>query len=641
MEEALRAAGLDCTVCADLKDLCRRISDEAGVALLTEEALAGDRESLVAEALQNQPSWSDLPLVLLALNHAAERPASYRASMNVSLVERPIRIRTLLSVIQAALRSRRHQYKVRDQLTERARQAVALRENEERLQFVLSAGRLGSWELDLDTGHLACSPLCRQHLGCPPDRDLSREDLFGAIHPDERERVEAALQRAIDERSSYDIEYRTVPDDGATHWVLVRGEITVDAEGVAHRLSGVSIDVTNRRRNEEALRESDRKKDDFLALLAHELRNPLAPIRNGLEVLRLSTDTTVRSRAQRTMERQLGHMVRLIDDLLDISRINRNKMELRPSRILLSDAVGAAVETARPTIDAAGHELHVDLPSVPVLLDADLTRLAQVFSNLLTNSARYTDRGGRIWLSAERHGDGRTVVIKVRDTGIGIPAEAMDHLFDMFSQVDRSMERSAGGLGIGLALVRGLVEMHGGVVLVKSDGPGHGSEFTVRLPCVAPVAVTATRISEGSPDHRLGAGRWILVVDDNRDSAETMAEMLRLFGNEVVVAHDGVEGIERAEAFRPEVILMDVGMPRLNGLEATRRIREQPWGRDVAIVAVTGWGQDGDRLLSQQAGCDGHLVKPASLDELAQLLETLERERLAPVSAGGASSPVG
>jgi CheY-like chemotaxis protein len=323
------------------------------------------------------------------------------------------------------------------------------------------------------------------------------------------------------------------------------------------------------------------------------------------------------------MERQLAHMVRLIDDLLDVSRISRNKMELRRSRILLSDVISNAVETARPLIEAAGHELAIALPTEPVFLDADLTRLAQVFGNLLTNSAKYTEAGGHIRLDAVLV-DGE-VVVSVRDTGIGIPAEALPTIFDMFSQVDRSLERSTGGLGIGLALVRGLVEMHGGSVSAKSDGPGHGSTFTVRLPVLkARNELTPTRLGDGLSVGR-GPRRRILVVDDNRDSAESMAALLGLLGNEVITAHDGIEAIEAAEQVRPDVVFMDVGMPRLNGYEATRRIREQPWGSGVTIIALTGWGQDADRAQSAAAGCDGHLVKPVSLPDLQNVLSEIIR----------------
>jgi len=395
-----------------------------------------------------------------------------------------------------------------------------------------------------------------------------------------------------------------------------------DSTGRIVGASKIARDITDRKRAEEALREADRRKDEFIALLAHELRNPLAPIRNGLQVLRLAGgDASAVASARAMMERQLSHMVRLIDDLLDISRVSRNKMELRRSRVLLTDVVSSAVETVRPTIAAARHELTIALPPEPVFLDADLTRLAQVFSNLLTNSVKFTPQGGHIWLTANRRGG--MVSVTVRDTGIGIPAHALAKIFDMFSQVDRSIERSTGGLGIGLALVKGLVEMHGGTVKAESAGQGQGSTFTVLLPllesCPEPMRAVAT--DEGLVV--AGPSRRILVVDDNRDSAMSMAMMLKLLGNEVRTAHDGIDAVETAEQFRPQVILMDVGMPRLNGYEAARRIREKPEGKAVTIIALTGWGQDGDKQRSHEAGCDGHLVKPVTLLDVVKLLTDL------------------
>jgi CheY-like chemotaxis protein/two-component sensor histidine kinase len=336
------------------------------------------------------------------------------------------------------------------------------------------------------------------------------------------------------------------------------------------------------------------------------------------------------------MERQLGHMVRLIDDLLDISRINRNKMELRRSRALLADVISSAVETSRPVIEAAGHELTISLPPVPVYLDADLTRLAQVFGNLLTNSAKYTQKGGHIWLTAERQG--WEVSVSIRDNGLGIPAESLRSIFDMFSQVDRSIERSTGGLGIGLALVKGLVEMHGGTVTAQSAGVGKGSTFIVRLPILEHGREDAiSQEHRGSTFANVSMQR-ILVVDDNRDSANSLANVLRLLGNEVRVAHDGVDAVKAAGEYRPEFILMDVGMPRLNGYDAARRIKEQPWGESMVIIALTGWGQEADLALSKEAGCDGHLVKPVDIGDLERLFTELVETRDARPSRGCSAS---
>jgi CheY-like chemotaxis protein/two-component sensor histidine kinase len=320
------------------------------------------------------------------------------------------------------------------------------------------------------------------------------------------------------------------------------------------------------------------------------------------------------------MERQLGQLVRLVDDLLDMSRISRNKLELRKACIALAAVIENAVETARPLIDSKGHTLTVTLPPEPIHLDADLTRLAQVFWNLLNNSAKYTDPGGRIELAATR--DGNELVVKVRDTGIGIPKEALTGLFTLFSQVDQSLERSQGGLGIGLALVKGLVEMHGGRVEVHSGGVGQGSEFIVRLPLpFDPAPLTALPTAD---DKTGGAKRRVLVVDDNRDSAASLAMMLSLVGHDTRTAHDGLAAVELAEAFRPDVVLLDIGLPNLNGYETCRRIRQQAWGKGIFIVAVTGWGQEDDRRRAQEAGFDKHLVKPVDFAILEKLLDDLK-----------------
>lgn len=446
---------------------------------------------------------------------------------------------------------------------------------------------------------------------------------------DEEKEILAKVTRG--ERIEHFETVRLAKDGHGIHISLTVSPIR-DPEGRIIGASKIARDVTERQRAEqerreavEALEEADRRKDEFLALLAHELRNPLAPLRNGLQVMRLAAgNADLVAKTRDMMDRQLYHMVRLIDDLLDVSRISRNKMELRRSRVLLADVVSSAVETARPALEAAGHELTVVLPPEPVHLDADLTRLAQVFSNLLTNSAKYTERGGRIRLTATREGD--EVLVAVLDTGIGIPAFALPNVFDMFSQVDRSTERSTGGLGIGLALVKGLVEMHGGAVEAASPGEGKGSTFTVRLPVLKDRAEPPSEAPEESRADSSGPKRRILVVDDNEDSAASMATMLQLLGNEARVASDGVEAVELAEQFHPQVILMDLGMPRLNGYEATQRIREQPWGRDIVIIALTGWGQEVDRARSKEAGCDGHLVKPVDLSDLEKLLLELRQE---------------
>jgi CheY-like chemotaxis protein/two-component sensor histidine kinase len=342
-------------------------------------------------------------------------------------------------------------------------------------------------------------------------------------------------------------------------------------------------------------------------------------LRNGLQTLRLAQgDPGTVAQVHDMMDRQLGHMVRLIDDLLDIARVGQNKIELRRARVPLAAVINSAVETARPGIEAHGHELTVSLGDEPLFVDADLTRLAQVFANLLTNSAKFTPPRGHIRIAAERQGD--DIVVAVRDSGIGIPPDALPRIFDMFAQADRSIERSTGGLGIGLALVKGLTEMHGGFVTAKSDGLGKGSTFTVRLPALLPGAEQESARPGQEVATVAGSGRRILVVDDNRDAALSLARLLKLLGHDVHTAHDGIQAFDSAKELKPDVILMDVGMPGESGYGATRRIREQPWGTRTKIIALTGWGQADDRIRSSEAGCNAHLVKPVSLPELEKFL---------------------
>jgi signal transduction histidine kinase len=375
----------------------------------------------------------------------------------------------------------------------------------------------------------------------------------------------------------------------------------------------------------QQLREAHRRKDEFLATLAHELRNPLAPIRNALELLRRADGNDngheTGQQARSMMERQVQRMVRLIDDLLEISRISRGKVQLRKERVELAAVVQSAAEAARPCIEAQGHELTVTLPPEPVYLDADPTRLEQVFANLLDNAAKYTEKGGHVWLTAERQGD--EVVVSVRDTGIGIPAEHLPRIFEMFSQVASALERSHGGLGIGLALVKGLVEMHGGFVEARSGGVGKGSEFTVTLPVVEAPVWSAPEPSGNGHPARFRSKYRILVVDDNRDAADSLAMMLTMMGHEIQKAYDGLAAVQAAAASRPDVVLLDIGLPKMNGYEAARYIREQPWGGHMIVIAVTGWGQEEDRRRALEAGCDHHLTKPVDPAALEKLLAVL------------------
>ena len=375
-------------------------------------------------------------------------------------------------------------------------------------------------------------------------------------------------------------------------------------------------------RADAALREADRQKDEFLATLAHELRNPLAPIRNAVQILLLKGQGVPDLHwAADVIDRQVNQMTRLVDDLLDVSRITTGKLELRREIVDLSTAIQDAVETSRPLIDQDGHRLSISLPARPLPVDADLVRLAEVFSNLLNNAAKYTEKGGRIELSVEVHE--RTAVVSVKDSGIGIPAELLPTVFNLFTQVDRHLHRSQGGLGIGLTLVKRLVEMHGGEVEARSAGAGLGSEFIVRLPLV--VVEQAEPRKPKQPKKPDATKHRVLVVDDNKDGAETLGMMLGLMGNEIRLAHDGQAAVEAAEEFRPDVILLDIGMPVLDGYEACRRIRSQAWGKSMTLIALTGWGQDADRKRTKEAGFDHHLVKPVDSATLLAVFASLGR----------------
>lgn len=419
----------------------------------------------------------------------------------------------------------------------------------------------------------------------------------------QRRRSEEALRRAHDELERR-VQERTI-------------ELRMANEELRER-------VAQQQRTEDALRESERRKDEFLAMLAHELRNPLAPVRNALHILKMPEAGVAAVRQARDMmERQVQHLVRLVDDLLDVSRIMRGKIELRKETVDLAAVVGRAVETAQPALDAAGHELSLTLPARPVLLEADVVRLAQVFANLLNNAAKYTEPAGRVWLEAERDGPG-AVLVRVRDTGIGITPDLLPHIFEPFVQADRSLARSQGGLGIGLTLVKKLVEMHGGTVTAASAGPGRGSEFGVWLPALPESRAEAEGGEPIEAIRRAGPGRRVLVVDDNVDAAQSAAMLLRIWGHEVRTAHDGSSVFGAVRDFRPEVVLLDIGLPGMSGFEVARQLRREQEFRGLVLAAMTGYGQDEDRRKSREAGFDVHLTKPLDPDTLAAFVTSPE-----------------
>lgn len=875
-QNALTEAGLNCAICGDMTELCREIAQGAGVALLTEEAVAGDKFGHLLETLREQPAWSDLPLVVLVHEGGEGRQALFRETMNVSLVERPLRMRSLLSVLRAALRSRHHQYAIRDHLRERERQAQALRESQERAHRLLEfhqavtanmgeglyavdtqglvtyvnptaealfgwtsaellgrkmhdlthykhpdgspfpaeecaglrvlregttlrdhedvfirkdgsffpvvyssaplkaegravglvvvfrdiserqradeaqarlaaivessddaivsktlGGRILTWNAGAERlfGYSASEvigqsitlliPSERQgeeqsilerlsrgeriehfetvrvtkdgrripiSLTISPIRDGSgriigaskvarditarkraeealresqqrfallaefvpqlvwtadpdgtvdyvngrwrdftgqtqeealQHGWIGAVHPEDVANVRRRWQESLQSGQPIECECQLRAADGHHEWFLARGVPLRDEQGRITKWFGSCTGIDNQKRLEQVLKEADRRKDEFLATLAHELRNPLAPIRNALHLLSLEDPSGSDAQfCHNIIERQVENLVRLVDDLLDVSRITRGKIELQKERVSVANVVARAVESSRPLIDAHNHALSVELPNEALWIHADPVRIAQVLLNLLNNAAKYTRDGGKIALHAERSGS--EVVISIRDTGIGIAPDMLPRVFDAFTQIEAGRARSEGGLGIGLTLVRRLTEMHGGTVEARSDGLGKGCVFTVYLPLLIDEAFAA-EAGRDRDDGKFVAPRRILIVDDNRDAAKSLATLLRLLGNDVRTAHDGLGGLQEALHYRPDVVILDIGLPGMDGLDVCRRLRSEGH-QEMLLVALTGYGQDDDRRRSQDAGFNAHLVKPVNLDELKDLL---------------------
>ncbi len=487
-QEIFAESKIPSEICRDLDHLCGEAAKGAGVLLVTEEAIHSSRNNCLAEFLESQPAWSDVPLIVLTPPVTSQPPAALSQLGGMQLLQRPLQVRTLISTVQAALRDRARQYKVRESL-------------------------------------------------------------------EAQERYSAALA------------------------------------------------------------ESDRRKSEFLAVLAHELRNPLAPLRTGIDLLLLDEQLAANGIAP-MMSRQVSHMARLIDDLMDLSRVSQGKVVLQRKIINLADVIASAVEATRPQVDAAGHELHLAISSrLPV--NGDAVRLTQVFANLLTNAAKYTNPGGHIRLSAER--SGTSVSVCVADNGRGIPPRMLGRVFEMFAQVADSLDRSEGGLGIGLTLVKQLVEMHGGSITAASEGVGQGSCFTVTLP-----------LSEESPKPPAPSGPAgytgpplrVLIADDNRDAAKMLSLMFRRLGQQVDAVHDGRLAVEAMKENPPDLAILDIGMPVMNGYEAAEAVRKNlDRERPVYLVALTGWGQDDDRRRAMEAGFDTHLVKPVESETLVSLLE--------------------
>jgi PAS domain S-box-containing protein len=491
-----------------------------------------------------------------------------------------------------------------------------LRQSEERFRLLVESWAQSVWETNIYGEAVTDSPSWRAYTGQTLEEYLG----FGwlsAIHPDDRDRVERDWRHAVQSGTPLNTQLRLRHHSGEWRWANKFSAPLRGPEGSIQKWVGMNIDITAQRQAEEALQHADRRKNEFLATLAHELRNPLAPIRHATKIAEARNATEPqRQWAHEVIDRQISHMARLLDDLLEASRISRGKLELRMQNTTLQSALETAIETARPMMELKHHVLSLDVPDEPIWVEADPVRLAQIFTNLLTNAAKYTDPRGRITLQVvpER----TSAAICVRDTGIGISPEMLPRIFHMFSQARDALDRAEGGLGIGLALVHGLVELHGGIIEAKSPGLGRGSEFIVRLP-IQPQSRQVAWLPQPSTPVKLHRHR-VLVADDNRDSADCLAMMLRLGGHEVEVSGDGWQATISAAIFHPDIALIDIGMPELNGYEVARRIRAEPWGREMTLVAVTGWGQEEDKRRAFEAGFDQHLTKPVDPDAIERLL---------------------
>jgi PAS domain S-box-containing protein len=501
---------------------------------------------------------------------------------------------------------------------ERARVEAALRLSEERLAAALRAARMAFWVWDPATDTVSASETMDELFGLPPgERFRSRARGLEFVHPEDLPGYRAEVEAAARDGGGWHYDFRIIrPPDGQVAWLTERAHVNRDSRGKLV-ITGLIWDVTERKVLESSLQEADRRKDEFLATLAHELRNPLAPLRNGLQIARLTSKAD--SPFQRTiemMDRQLTHLVHLVDDLLDVGRISSGKIELRRDQITLSEILTSSAEAARAAIDTHGHELIVEPGAEELWVEGDFERFTQIFSNLLTNAAKYTERGGKIMLRVTCEGD--YAVVSVSDNGIGIPSADLPRVFELFSQVRSHQGRAEGGLGIGLSIVRKLVEMHRGTVSVSSEGSGKGSTFIVRLPLISGGATTPVRVNAALPPPV--SPRRILVVDDNTDAAGSLSVLLEHQGHEVVTAHDGAEALAKARKLQPQIVFLDLGMPRMGGLEAAKHLRSLANSEPMLLVALTGWGQEQDQRRTREAGFDLHLLKPINRDELDKVL---------------------
>ncbi len=514
----------------------------------------------------------------------------------------------------------------------------ALRRSEESLRIACDAAELGFHAFDITSGAIEWDARVRALWGAGADETITFDVFEAGVHPDDVVAMTAAVQLSMDPAGNgrYEATYRVVHrHDGHTRWVRATGQ-TFFGEGRPLRLVGTVQDISAHKNAEAA-------KNQFLATLGHELRNPLAALRNAAALAEaVPADEDRRQWAQHVIKRQIAHMTRLVDDLVDVARIAYGRIELQPQPVLLTDVVQQALDVVRPALDQSGHRLALSLPSEPVQLHADPVRMAQVLANVLGNAVKYSAAGTDIELRAERSTAGGELLLRIKDQGIGLAASELEAVFQLFTQAEGGREQAQGGMGIGLSLARTLVQLHGGRIHARSEGHGRGAEFIIVLPLPAqplppPLPAPAPLPPAGQAARHPVDGCRVLVVDDNEDAARTLALLLEMEGAQVGLAFNGSDALARADALRPEILLLDIGLPDMSGHELCRQIRQRPWGARAIIVAQTGWGQEEDRQRSYDAGFDEHVVKPVQLEALARVLSTVRKLRAAARSSGGAS----
>ncbi len=511
-----------------------------------------------------------------------------------------------------------------EEITERKLQEKKLRESEARFRTMAEAMPELVFTTDAEGANDYVNQRWTDWLGV--DRGQARTyGWSNFVHPAEASNLRENWTKSVRAGEAFEVEHRFRRPDGSYFWVLVRALPVKDEAGKILKWVGTATDITDAKVAQDVLRDADRRKDEFLAILAHELRNPLAPISNAIQLLNLygATDSRLRN-AHNIIGRQVDHLIRLVDDLLDVSRVTQGKVSLRTEPLELSALIAGAVETTRPLIEERGHHLAVSLPDDEIRLIADPVRLRQVIANLLNNAAKYSRDQGRIFVTSERSGN--ELKIRVRDHGAGIARELLPHIFELFTQGEQSSLRSNGGLGIGLAVAKSIVQLHGGQIAAFSDGIGKGSEFVVTLPLpgaeLQEVEVTQAKTGTDAPEQ----GLRILVVDDNPDAAESIAMLLELDGHQVEVAYGALEALEKARRLQPEAMLLDLGLPQIDGYELARRLRADPVTREAVLIALSGYGQPEHLVRSREAGFDHHLVKPAEPRTLSDLLNSLRQK---------------